>query len=327
MAALVRSGLYSRCITSPGRLATDAEISLAHTSMVPSILASIQDGHRTYLDLLINRWVTSDTYITRHTYHCARLSAGCCIESVEAVLSGSVSRAMSINRPPGHHAESNVIMGFCPLNNAAIAARVAQQKGLTRILLLDWDVHHGNGTEEILYNNPGVVYISLHRHDFGTFYPGTGDASRVGGHRAPGRNVNVPWDHLPGETRVGDGDYVAVMRHVVIPIAEELKPELVIVSAGFDAVKGDPVGRCRVSPECFGYLTHLLLGLGVPTVLLLEGGYNLDMTSKAVGSCLAVLQGASPRVPGDSHLLTPAGARGIRAALRAQRPYWRALAA
>lgn len=112
-----------------------------------------------------------------------------------------------------------------------------------------------------------------------------------------GRNINIPWDHVQGEPRVGNGDYVAAMRHVVLPVAEEFRPELVIVSAGFDAVRRDPVGGCRVSPEMFGYMTHLLLGLGAPTVLLLEGGYNLDMTAKSVASCLEVLQGAAPRIP------------------------------
>lgn len=119
---------------------------------------------------------------------------------------------MSINRPPGHHAESNTIMGFCPLNNAAIAARVAQDRGLKRILLLDWDVHHGNGTEEIFYTDPGVVYVSIHRHDYGSFYPGTGAAARVGYGEAAGHNINIPWDHNPGETRVGNGDYLAAFR-------------------------------------------------------------------------------------------------------------------
>lgn len=141
-----------------------------------------------------------------------------------------------------------MIMGFCPLNNAAIAARAAQRRGLTRILLLDWDVHHGNGTEQIFWNDPHVLYISLHRHDFGAFYPGTGSPSKVGGAASQGLNINIAWSHWPGEARVGNGDYVAALRHVILPVAEEWRPQLVLVSAGFDAVEGDPVGQCHVTP-------------------------------------------------------------------------------
>lgn len=183
---------------------------------------------------------------------------------------------MAINRPPGHHAETNVSQGFCPINNAAIAADAAKRMGAERILLIDWDVHHGNGTENIFYDDEKVLYVSIHRYDNGTFYPGTGHPARCGSNRGLGYNVNIAWNHFAGESTVGDADYMAAFRHVIVPIAEEYQPQLVIVSAGFDAVAGDPIGNCRVSPECFGYMTHMLNSVGAPVVLLLEGGYNLQ---------------------------------------------------
>ncbi|GIL98910.1 hypothetical protein Vretimale_4234 [Volvox reticuliferus] len=210
-------------------------------------------------------------------------------EVARRVVSGSARHGAAIIRPPGHHAESSVAMGFCYYNNAAVAARAAQAAGAQRVLIMDWDVHHGNGTQRIFYDDATVMYMSTHRYDHSCFYPGTGDATETGSGPGVGFTVNVPWN----SGGVRDADMLAAFRYVIRPLAAEFRPDIIIVSAGFDAAEGDPLGGCRISTAGFSHFAATLSALA-PTVMLLEGGYNLIATAAATEACLRVLLGEPP---------------------------------
>jgi histone deacetylase 6 len=261
-----------------------------------------------------------DCYLGPETFDCARLAAGAAAEAAVAVARGQAPSAAAVIRPPGHHAESGLAMGFCFFNNAAVAARAAQRAGCRRVLVLDNDVHHGNGTQHIFEADPTVLYASLHRHDGGSFFPGTGAADEVGTGAGEGFTVNVPWSG-PGP---GDGDYVAAFCRVLLPVAYEFAPDLVVLSAGFDAAAGDPLGGCRVSPAGYAHMVALLRPLA-PLVVLLEGGYNLRATAESVEACVRVLAGERPPPLPRGAAPTAVGLAGIGQALAAQRRYWRCL--
>ncbi|ODQ53166.1 hypothetical protein SAICODRAFT_19094 [Saitoella complicata NRRL Y-17804] len=243
---------------------------------------------------------TDSVYFNRESAFCARLSCGGAIETAAAVVEGKVKNAIAIVRPPGHHAEPDEARGFSLFNNAAITARVMQKRypGSQRILILDWDVHHGNGTQRIFYEDPSVLYISLHRYEDGNFYPdlakdknGFANHKSCGAGSGLGKNVNIPWPCAG----MGDGEYIYAFQKAVMPIAYEFAPDLVIVSAGFDAAAGDQLGECFVTPAAYGHMTHMLMSLANgKVVLLLEGGYNLDSISRSALACTKVLMGEPP---------------------------------
>jgi len=182
-------------------------------------------------------------------------------------------------------------MGFCLFNNVAVAARYAREKlRVRRVLIVDWDVHHGNGTHLTFESDPNVLYFSIHRHDNGKFFPDgpLGSAESVGKNGAEGRCVNVPWPH----GGMKDADYLYAFERVLMPIAREFDPELVLVSAGFDAAEGDPIGGCHVTSRGYAQMTHLLRSLaGGNLVIALEGGYNLSAISLGAAAVTAVLLG------------------------------------
>lgn len=182
-------------------------------------------------------------------------------------------------RPPGSHAEHQQAMGFCYFNSVAIAARHLQYRlNLKRILIVDWDVHHGNGLQQTFYDDPSVLYISLHRHDDGNFFPGTGSVNEVGNGPGVGFNVNIPWNGTL-QPPMGDAEYLAAFRTIVMPIARQFDPEIVLVACGFDGASGHPppLGGYQISAACFGAMTQQLMTLaGGRVVLALEGGYVFD---------------------------------------------------
>ena len=201
-------------------------------------------------------------YFNQLTWQSAMLSAGGAIETCRAVASRQLKNAIAVIRPPGHHAEENRPMGFCMFDNVAIAAKVCQidyKQTCRKILIVDWDVHHGNGIQQAFYSDPNVLYISLHVHEDGRFYPAGpyGDHLHCGIGAGEGKNINVPWP----TKGMGDADYIFAFQHVVMPVAYNFDPDLVIIAAGFDAAAGDQLGGCFVTPTCYAHMTHMLMSL------------------------------------------------------------------
>ena len=287
---LVAMGLFQRCKRLPAREITNEELKLVHSTAllneVHALPQYIRDHHGEYV------YDTGDTFANPYTYLAARLSCGSVVSVTEAVVKGFSDRGIALVRPPGHHAEPDSCMGFCLYNNIGVAAAVAKEKlGLKRILIVDWDVHHGNGTEKMFYDDPSVLFISLHRYDHGSFYPGTGKVDRVGSGAGEGYNINIPWN----VGMVGDIEYATAFDEIIMPIAYAYDPQLVLVSCGFDAARGDPLGGCDITPNGYAYMTHRLLSLAQgKVVVVLEGGYNLQSISRGMEAVLRTLLGQSP---------------------------------
>nr|XP_061841670.1 histone deacetylase 7-like isoform X1 [Nerophis lumbriciformis] len=229
-----------------------------------------------------------------HTAAASRMAAGCVIQLALKVAQGELKNGFAVVRPPGHHATHSSPLGFCFFNSVAIAAKQLQQKlSVGKILIVDWDVHHGNGTQEAFYNDPSVLYISIHRYDNGNFFPGGGHPNEVGAGAGEGFNVNVGWTKSLSPS-MGDAEYLAAFRAVVMPIAHEFSPDVVLVSAGFDAVEGHSpsLGGYTVTAKCFGFLTRQLMSLaGGRLVLALEGGHDLKAICDASEACVSALLG------------------------------------
>lgn len=229
----------------------------------------------------------ADTLVSPRSYQVALLAVEGVLTAVDEVMSGKISNAFCAVRPPGHHAESNRAMGFCLFNNVAVAARYLQEKHhLGKILIIDWDVHHGNGTQEIFYDDPTVFYFSVHQFPL---YPGTGRADEHGRGLGEGYTLNCPLP--PGK---GDEEYVTVFEKVLRPAVNALGPDFILVSAGFDAHRDDPLANMRVTEQGFGGMTRHVADWANRycqgrIVSCLEGGYNLPALTRSVESHLHVL--------------------------------------
>ncbi|XP_035500173.2 histone deacetylase 6 [Scophthalmus maximus] len=319
-------GLVARCQRIAARLATEEELTLCHSvqhikQIKASAVMKARDLHKLGEEF-------NSIFINNQSFMSAQLAVGGCFNAVERILTGQVSNGVAIVRPPGHHAERDSPCGFCFFNTAALAARHAQKisnHAPLRVLILDWDVHHGNGTQHMFEDDDSVLYISLHRYDNGIFFPSSEDAApnQVGVAKGAGFNVNVAWSG----GRMGDSDYLAAFHHVVMPIATEFNPGLVLVSAGFDAARGDPLGGYNVTPEGYAHLTHQLMSLaGGRVLLILEGGYNLSSISESMAMCTSVLLGDPPPslvipLPPPHHSAVAA----INEVIQHHAPYWRSL--
>nr|XP_035966801.1 histone deacetylase 6 isoform X2 [Halichoerus grypus] len=326
MRRLEELGLAGRCLTLPARPATDAELLTCHSAeYVGRLRATAKMKTR---ELHREGSSFDSIYICPSTFACAQLATGAACRLVEAVLAGEVLNGTAVVRPPGHHAERDAACGFCFFNSVAVAARHAQAVSghALRILIVDWDIHHGNGTQHMFEQDPSVLYISLHRYDHGTFFPmgDEGASSQIGRAAGTGFTVNVAWNG----PRVGDADYLAAWHRLVLPIAYEFNPELVLVSAGFDAARGDPLGGCQVSPEGYAHLTHLLMGLANGRIILiLEGGYNLTSISESMAACTRSLLGDPPPLLTLSRPPLSGALASITETIQVHRRYWRSLRA
>ncbi len=258
--------LFDEVVRIEPRDATKEEITLVHTPEHYDNIASTKGRPKVFLD--------ADTSTCPVSFDAALRAAGGMISAIDSVLSKEVDRAFPLVRPPGHHAEADRAMGFCLFNNVAVgAAYLTEVKGLERVLVIDWDIHHGNGTQHIFYDTSKVLYFSTHQYPF---YPGTGAAEEVGSGEGKGYTVNVPME--PG---MGDDEFIRIFEEILKPIIDQYKPEFILVSAGFDIYFEDPLGGMKVSPEGFAKLTRLLTDeadkiCDGKIVFLLEGGYNLD---------------------------------------------------
>lgn len=305
----------------PVREATLEEILLVHSPAHLDFIGSTVSMSRE--DLIRETEKGDSIYLSNDSYLAAKLSCGGAIEICRAVVERKVNNGIAIVRPPGHHAEPGIPGGFCLFSNVAVAAKVMLKEypeTVRRILILDWDVHHGNGTQRAFLDDPRVLYISLHRHENGTFYPGT----PFGGHRVVGEgagkgySVNVAWSH----PAMGDGDYIYAFDNVVMPIAMEFDPDLVIISAGFDAAEGDVMGGCLVTPNGYGYMTHMLKSLAKGHLaVVLEGGYNLSAISKSALAVTKVLLGDPPGMP-RTKVPSSYAVRDVRDVIRTHSAYW-----
>lgn len=278
----------------PVREATAEEILEVHSK---EHLQYIQSTETMLRDQLLEETEKGDLiYVNNDLYLSAKLSCGGAIEACKAVVEGTVKNSMAIVRPPGHHAEPDAPGGFCLFSNVAVAAKNMLKnypESVRRIVILDWDIHHGNGTQRAFYNDPRVLYISLHRYENGRFYPGTkyGHYSQVGEGPGEGYSLNIPWNG-PGKR---DGDYVYAFNRVILPVINEFDPDLIVVSSGFDAADGDIIGGCHVTPLGYGYMTHLLKGIARGKLaVILEGGYNLDSITNGALAVTKVLLGEPP---------------------------------
>lgn len=282
LAGLDDPEMRARLVRVPARDATEDELLAAHAEYYVRLVRNEVAALRPHLS-------TGDTEIGPQSYAAALRAAGGACAAVDAVVAGRVANAFCVVRPPGHHATISRGMGFCVFNNVAVAARRAQRAhGLGKVLIVDWDVHHGNGTQHIFYEDPSVLYFSTHLYPW---YPGTGDASERGEGAGEGTTINVPLS--PG---VGREEVLGAMTDVLIPAADEIAPDLVLISAGFDSRCGDPLGQMLLYDEDFADMTRLLMDIADRhakgrVVSVLEGGYLLAGLEAAAAAHVRALAG------------------------------------
>ncbi len=308
--------LRERLVLLPARDAGFEELARVHTAEYIRRIEATRGREQTVLD--------PDTSASSGSYAAALRAAGGVLAAVEAVLDGGYAGAFAAVRPPGHHAEADRAMGFCLFNNVAVAAAFAlRERGLKRVLLVDWDVHHGNGSMHSFYDSPEVLYFSVHQYPH---YPGTGSAEEMGRGAGEGYTVNVP---LPGGQ--GDVEYLTVFQDLLQPLGLAYGPELILVSAGFDIHRDDPLADMRVTEAGFAWMTRVLVEVAEACcpgrlVFALEGGYDLAALASGVAAVLRALLGEEPAPPsvqrGDPG--TQAVIGGLRTQLAARWPILRA---
>lgn len=271
---LHKSGLTAQCHEEKYEPLTEDAVAAIHDRRVIDIARHVATRGGGFID--------ADTIVSPASFEVALAAAGACVSAVSAVLGGKDKNALCLVRPPGHHATPERSMGFCLFNNIALAAHHARTAhGLNRVLIVDWDVHHGNGTQDIFFADPNIFFMSIHRYGHG-FYPGTGAGDETGTGAGLGCTLNVPVRY--GTRR---NDYRAMYQNALEKAADKIKPELVLISAGFDAHVRDPIGSLNLESEDFSTFTRLILDVARThaqsrVVSCLEGGYNLDALAECV---------------------------------------------
>jgi len=300
------------------RLATESELALVHEPRYIRMVAGTEGKVHSQLD--------PDTGLSSRSYEIARLAAGGLLAAVDTLLQApstahrTQDSVFAFVRPPGHHAEAGRGMGFCLFNNVAIAAVYARKMhGLKRVLIVDWDLHHGNGTQHAFYDDPGVLFFSSHQYPY---YPGSGNYDEVGSGKGEGFTVNAPFP-----IGFGDAEYVHVYSRILKPIALEYRPELILVSAGFDPFAQDPLGGMEVTGEGFGALAGIVQDIARETcgkvLLTLEGGYNPAGLRDGVRAVLNTLIGKQTTLPERAH--SPAAVQVTQRIINVQKKYWKSL--
>jgi acetoin utilization deacetylase AcuC-like enzyme len=299
MALLEESGLLAKLARLPSRPATPEELALVHDARyVGAVRRAADEG---------GGWVDPDTLITPRSYDVAANVAGGTLNAVDAVMRGDVASAYCLVRPPGHHATPVQAMGFCLFNHVAIAAAYARAThALERVAIVDWDVHHGNGTQDAFYDDPGVLYISTHEYPF---YPGTGAATETGRGPGAGCNINIPMPH-----RSGDADHMRAFEEVVAPALRRYRPQLVLVSSGFDAHFADDIALQELSVDGYGALAAIVIDAARELcdgqlVVAQEGGYHMTALPWCVRRNIELLRGDEPTPDplGTTNTHEPAG--------------------
>ncbi len=306
--ALAKAGLRERGRSLAPRPATDEELARVHTGAYLDDLTRTIPGH--------TGWLDPDTYYAPGSWAAARAAAGSVADLVVRVMAGELGAGLAVVRPPGHHAEAGRGMGFCLLNNVAVAARAARAAGAARVAILDWDVHHGNGTQQIFWDDPTVLYLSVHQFPF---YPGTGAPDEIGGPAARGATVNVG---LPAGST--DRDYLAAFDHLLCPALERFAPDVLLISAGFDAHHADPLAGMRVTRMGFAGMAGRMRAAADRLcegrwVVALEGGYDLGGLAEGATASLAALLAPTTPQPSPVELAdaAPAAQDAIAATRRA----------
>lgn len=302
-AGLAEAGLRLRKLNA--REVTREEIVRAHTQTHADAILALDETWKDH---------DEDTHSGPGTREATLHAAGAAAE-----LGSSLARreglAFALVRPPGHHAESERVMGFCMLNNIAIAARSAQAAGAKKVAIVDWDVHHGNGTQEIFERDADVLFVSLHQWPL---YPGTGAPSEVGLGAGAGRTVNVAMP--PG---AHTADYVHAFRSLVLPVLEAHQPDVLLVSAGFDAHREDPLGEINLDEHAYAWMSHEMLALAkrrdAQLGFMLEGGYNVDALKRSVRAAAEGLRVAPPSAPSDA---SPEALKRLAETRDALATYW-----
>jgi len=266
------SKLYNNLTLIQPRKATVEDIARVHDrGYIESVEQNCKNGIRN---------LDADTVISPDSYEAALLSAGAGLEALDKILEGTINKAFCAVRPPGHHAEQNRAMGFCLFNNVGVIARYAQEvKQLDKVLIFDWDVHHGNGTQHSFYKNSSIFYSSTHQYPF---YPGTGSNDETGSGDGLGSNLNIPMQAFSG-----DSDYLNAIEQKLVPAIQNFNPDLIIISAGFDAHENDPLAQIELSTECYGQMTQQLCDVANEVcdgriLSMLEGGYDYSALGDSV---------------------------------------------
>lgn len=299
----------------PPRRASLEEIAYVHTESYVRHVASLENRARASLD--------PDTHLSPKSFQAALFAAGGVLTGIDQVMEGKLDNCFALVRPPGHHAEADHGKGFCIFNNIAVGAEHAMRRyGLDRVLIVDWDLHHGNGTQHSFYEDDRVLYFSTHQYPY---YPGTGDIDETGRGKGEGFTVNVPMD-----IGYGDPEFYAVFKKVLEPLSRSFSPQLVLVSAGFDAYLVDPLGGMELTPTGYAALTRVVVDIaadcaGGRLLLALEGGYNLEGLRECVKLVLKQLMGDEPATaPAGTYAEQNSGRAEstVRRVLEVQRRYW-----